>query len=439
MEDKKRVLIVDDEENHRFMIRLHLEKDYYIFEAKNGLEALNIFDEEDVDLILLDIKMDVMDGLTFLAHLRKKSVDIPVIVISAFNNVRTAVESMKLGALDYITKPVDIEQLKSQIKNLLNKKVDKNESYLDDYIYDGVYSKDGLGKIIEVLKLVAPTDATVLIMGESGTGKELVARSIHQNSPRKDKPFLAVNCAALNENLIESELFGHEKGAFTGADKSKLGKFELANGGTLFLDEVGELPLVTQAKLLRVLQEGTFERVGGTKTIKTDVRIIAATNRDLEKMVSDGEFREDLYYRLNVFPIKLPPLRERKDEIPLLLDYFIKKYSQKFQKIVKNYDKGFLDKLMMYDFPGNIRELENIVERSIILARGEILTAELLPPLKNSSVQVSDTVKNMREHEIEAIKKALKETGGNKTKAAKILGISRKTLHNKLKEYNIEV
>ncbi|MGA1862106.1 sigma-54 dependent transcriptional regulator [Deferribacter thermophilus] len=439
MEDKKRVLIVDDEENHRFMIRLHLEKDYYIFEAKNGLEALNILDEENVDLILLDIKMDVMDGLTFLAHLRKKSVDIPVIVISAFNNVRTAVESMKLGALDYITKPVDIEQLKSQIKNLLNKKVDKNESYLDDYIYDGVYSKDGLGKIIEVLKLVAPTDATVLIMGESGTGKELVARSIHQNSPRKDKPFLAVNCAALNENLIESELFGHEKGAFTGADKSKLGKFELANGGTLFLDEVGELPLVTQAKLLRVLQEGTFERVGGTKTIKTDVRIIAATNRDLEKMVSDGEFREDLYYRLNVFPIKLPPLRERKDEIPLLLDYFIKKYSQKFQKIVKNYDKGFLDKLMMYDFPGNIRELENIVERSIILARGEILTAELLPPLKNSSVQVSDTVKNMREHEIEAIKKALKETGGNKTKAAKILGISRKTLHNKLKEYNIEV
>ncbi|BAI81559.1 two-component system, NtrC family, transcriptional regulator [Deferribacter desulfuricans SSM1] len=438
MADKKRILIVDDEENHRFMVGLHLKENYDILEAQNGLEALNILDDEHVDLILLDVKMDVMDGLTFLSHLRKKNLNIPVIVISAFNNVRTAVESMKLGALDYITKPVDIEILKNQIENLLESE-DKNEMELvEDYVYEGVYSKEGLGKIIDVLKLVAPTDATVLIMGESGTGKELVARSIHLNSPRKNEPFLAVNCAALNENLIESELFGHEKGAFTGAESRKLGKFELANGGTLFLDEVGELPISTQAKLLRVLQEGTFERVGGTKTIKTDVRIIAATNRDLEKMVQEGKFREDLYYRLNVFPVKLPPLRERKNEIPLLLDFFIKKYSQKFQKIIKGYEDGFLEKLMRYDFPGNIRELENIVERSIILARSERLTSDLLPPLKYSN-GFDSGVKNIKEHEIEAIKNALKETGGNKTKAAELLGISRKTLHNKLKEYNIEV
>lgn len=438
MADKKRILIVDDEENHRFMVGLHLKKNYDILEAQNGLEALNILDDEHIDLILLDVKMDVMDGLTFLSHLRKKNLNIPVIVISAFNNVRTAVESMKLGALDYITKPVDIEILKNQIVNLLESE-DKNEMELvEDYVYEGVYSKEGLGKVIDVLKLVAPTDATVLIMGESGTGKELVARSIHLNSPRKNEPFLAVNCAALNENLIESELFGHEKGAFTGAESRKLGKFELANGGTLFLDEVGELPISTQAKLLRVLQEGTFERVGGTKTIKTDVRIIAATNRDLEKMVQEGKFREDLFYRLNVFPVKLPPLRERKNEIPLLLDFFIKKYSQKFQKIIKGYEDGFLEKLMRYGFSGNIRELENIVERSIILARGEKLTSDLLPPLKYSN-GFDSGVKNIKEHEIEAIKNALKETGGNKTKAAELLGISRKTLHNKLKEYNIEV
>ncbi|KAA0259058.1 sigma-54-dependent Fis family transcriptional regulator [Deferribacter autotrophicus] len=438
MEDKKKILIVDDEENHRFMLKLHLEDEYVVDEASNGVEALSSVESNHYDLILLDIKMDLMDGLTFLSHLRRKGMNTPVIVISAFNNVRTAVEAMKLGAVDYITKPVDVKVLKKQIEELLSSKSGEEEvKIVDDYYYEGVYSENGLGKIIDLLKMVAPTDATVLIMGESGTGKELIARSIHNNSPRKGKPFLAVNCAALNENLIESELFGHEKGAFTGADKAKPGKFELADGGTIFLDEIGELPLQTQAKLLRVLQDKTFERVGGLKTLKTDARIVAATNRNLEEMVKEGKFREDLYFRLNVFPVFVPPLRERKNEIPLLLNFFIKKYSEKFQKIIKGYSDDYLKVLMKYNFPGNIRELENIVERSIILCRGEMLTRDLLPPLKmeNSSSKKS----SMKEHEKILIEKALKETNGNKSKAAELLGISRKTLHNKIKEYNIEV
>ncbi|MGA1846073.1 sigma-54-dependent transcriptional regulator [Deferribacter abyssi] len=438
MENKRKILIVDDEENHRFMLKLHLEGEYVVDEASNGIEALSSVESNHYDLILLDIKMDIMDGMTFLSHLRRNGINIPVIVISAFNNVKTAVEAMKLGAVDYITKPVDVKILKKQIKELLNDKLrDKEVKINDDYHYEGVYSENGLGKIIDLLKMVAPTDATVLIMGESGTGKELIAKSIHHNSPRKNKPFLAVNCAALNENLIESEIFGHEKGAFTGADKAKPGKFELADGGTIFLDEIGELPLQTQAKLLRVLQDKTFERVGGLKTLKTDARIVAATNRNLEEMVKEGKFREDLYFRLNVFPILVPPLRERKNEIPLLLNFFIKRYSERFQKIIKGYSDDYLNVLMKYDFPGNIRELENIVERSIILCKGEVLTPDLLPPLK---IENNTTKKNsMKEHEKSLIEKALKETNGNKSKAAELLGISRKTLHNKIKEYNIEV
>ena len=349
--------------------------------------------------------------------------------------MKTAVEAMKLGAADYLTKPVDTEQL-LEIVDSVSETTEKPEvPYTEDYHFTGVYSQSGLGKIIEQLKMVAPLDATVLITGESGTGKELIARSVHENSPRKDGPFVSVNCAALNENLIESELFGHMKGAFTGASANKEGRFEIADGGTIFLDEIGELPSSVQAKLLRVLQEQTFERVGGTKTIKVDVRIITATNRDLLKEVDKGDFREDLYFRLAVFPVHLPPLRERKEEIPLLVDYFIEKYADKFGKLIKGAEAEFLTKLKKYSFPGNIRELENIIERSIILNKGDKLSPMSLPELK--SANGSPGTLDVRENERDLIRKALEKTGGNKTKAAEILGISRRTLHTKINEYDL--
>lgn len=438
----RKILVVDDEENHRLMLKIHLEEaGYDVVEAENGVEALNIIEtgKESFFAMLLDIKMSVMDGLTVLSKLKEKKVKLPVIMVTAFNNVRTAVETMKLGAFDFITKPVDIKLLLKTLENVSKSTfLDTKHTEDEKFVFDGVYTEESFKEVIELLKMVSPTDASVLIYGESGTGKELVAKAIHKNSKRKDYPFLAINCAALNENLIESELFGHEKGAFTGAFTLKRGKFEVADKGTVFLDEIGELPLATQAKLLRVLQEKEFERVGGTKTIKSDVRIIAATNRDLQEMVKNGNFREDLYFRLNVFPIKLPPLRKRKGDIPLLVDFFIKKYANSFDKILKGYTDEFIEKLMGYNFYGNIRELENIVSRAIILAKTEILTADLLPELKNDQELKDDAPLDIKENEKNLIIKALAETGGNKSQAAKILGISRKTLHNKIKEYNIE-
>jgi two-component system response regulator HydG len=435
----KKILIIDDEKNHRLMLKIHLEEaGYEVIEAESGFDGIYMAEENELFAILLDIKMSIMDGITTLSKLKEKGINTPVIMVTAFNNVRTAVESMKLGAIDFITKPVDIELLLKSLENIgLNQVESSGEDALVDFEFEGVYSKDGLGKILTLLKMVSPTDASVIIYGESGTGKELVARAIHKNSKRADRQFLAVNCAALNENLIESELFGHEKGAFTGATNQKKGKFELADGGTIFLDEIGEMPISTQAKLLRVLQEREFERVGGVKTLKTDVRVIAATNRNLEDMVKKGEFREDLFFRLNVFPVNLPPLRERKSEIPMLVDFFIKKYSMKFSKIIKGYTAEYIEKLKTYSFPGNIRELENIVERSIILCSSEKLTGDLLPDFREK-VQ-NESVLDVKENEKQLIFKALKESGNNKSQAAKILGISRKTLHNKIKEYNIEV
>lgn len=440
----KKILVVDDEKNHRLMLKIHLqEAGYDVYEASNGIEALDVIDENGIDLILLDIKMDLMDGFTFLSHVKQKGgMEIPVIVITAFANVKTAVKAMKLGAVDFISKPVDTDTLIEYVEANLRES-DRAErdtcsgNVLKDYKFDGVYSEEGLGRIIEMLKMVAPTDATVLITGESGTGKELVAKSIHENSPRAKGPFLAVNCAALNENLVESEMFGHEKGAFTGATSLKKGKFELADKGTLFLDEVADLPATTQAKLLRAIQEKVFERVGGEKSLKSDVRIIAATNKDLQQMVDTGDFREDLFFRLNVFPVKLPPLRERKSEIPLLVEHFVKKYSHSFSKFIKGYTREYMEKLMKFSFPGNIRELSNLVERSIILCNSDMLDSVHLPEFdtkmaKNESMDIKDNERNL-------ILKALKQTNYNKTKAAEILGVSRRTLHNKIKEYDLEV
>jgi len=429
-----KILIVDDEQNHRLMLRLHLEDaGHSTSEAANGLEALSILDTQTFDAVLLDMKMDIMDGITTLGMMRRKGIDTPVIIITAFSTVKTAVESMKLGAADYLTKPVDIPALMDALK-LCGQGSTCEYAPADGYVFNGVYSETGLGHIISQLKLVAPTDATVLILGESGTGKELVARSVHDNSKRKDRPYLAINCAALSENIIESELFGHVKGAFTTAVRDKAGLFEAADGGTLFLDEIGELSQAVQAKLLRVLQEGTFERVGDTRTIKTDVRIIAATNKNLKKLSETGDFREDLYFRLAVFPVEIPPLRERKEELPALVRFFIEKHAKRFGKLVKSADEAYLRALKNYSFPGNIRELENLVERSMILTTSTKLEASTLPPL--GTKQTGGL--SIRDNERELIVKALQKTGGNKSKAAEILEISRRTLHNKLKEFDIE-
>jgi two-component system response regulator HydG len=429
-----KILIVDDEKNHRLMLKLHLEDaEHQTAQAENGVKALEALGKENFDAILLDMKMDVMDGLTFLGMMNRQGLSTPVIVITAFSTVKTAVESMKLGAVDYLTKPVDIPQLMDALGRI-GEHIQEQYAPAEEYTFGGVYTKEGLGSVIEQLKLVAPTDATVLILGESGTGKELVARSVHDNSKRKDRPYLAINCAALSENIIESELFGHVKGAFTTAIKDKKGLFESADGGTLFLDEIGELSLNVQAKLLRVLQEGAFERVGDTKTIRTNVRIIAATNRNLKKLSECGEFREDLYFRLAVFPVEVPPLRERKEEIAPLVKFFIEKHAEKLGKLIKSADPSYIKKLSEYGFPGNIRELENIVERSIILTTGTKLEPATLPAFGGGK----DGGLSIRGNERDLIVKALKKTGGNKTKAAEVLQISRRTLHNKLKEFDLE-
>jgi two-component system response regulator HydG len=429
-----KILIVDDEKNHRLMLKLHLEDaGHQTAQAENGMKALEALGKENFDAILLDMKMDVMDGLTFLGMMNRQGLSTPVIVITAFSTVKTAVESMKLGAVDYLTKPVDIPQLMDALGRI-GEHIQEQYSPAEEYTFGGVYTKEGLGSVIEQLKLVAPTDATVLILGESGTGKELVARSVHDNSKRKDRPYLAINCAALSENIIESELFGHVKGAFTTAIKDKKGLFESADGGTLFLDEIGELSLNVQAKLLRVLQEGAFERVGDTKTIRTNVRIIAATNRNLKKLSESADFREDLYFRLAVFPVEVPPLRERKEEIAPLVKFFIEKHAEKLGKLIKSADPSYIKKLSEYGFPGNIRELENVVERSIILTTGTKLEPATLPTFGGGK----DGGLSIRDNERDLIVKALKKTGGNKTKAAEVLQISRRTLHNKLKEFDLE-
>lgn len=439
----KKILVIDDEKNHRLMLKLNLEEEgYEVIEVDNGIDGLELMTDEKFFAVLLDIKMDMMDGITVLYKMKQNKIETPVIMVTAFNSVRTAVETIKLGAFDFITKPVDVQLLVKTLKKIepsSEKPVFLKETHLEqDFIFEGVYSENGIGKIVPLLKMVAPTDATVMIYGESGTGKELIAKAVHNNSKRKSENFLAVNCAALNENLIETELFGHEKGAFTGAAAQKKGKFELAENGTIFLDEIGEMPLSTQAKLLRVLQEKSFERVGGIKTLTANVRVVAATNRILEEMVKNGTFREDLFFRLNVFPIHLPSLRERKDELPLLVDFFIQKYAKSFGKIIKGCSASFLSKLERYSFPGNIRELENIIERSIILTTGEKLSEESLPNL-NSNIKNEILTLDVRGNERKLIIKALEESRGNKSNAAKVLGISRKTLYDKIREYSIEV
>jgi two-component system, NtrC family, response regulator AtoC len=450
-----KILIVDDEINMRLVLSAMLKKEgYEIASASDGREALQILKSSKIAAVVSDLKMPDIDGMELLSRISEKYPEVPVIMITAHGTVATAVEALKKGALDYITKPFDLDELKNVIsKAIKTRNLKENELFLppEEIERTGIIgtSKRTL-EIFEAIKRVAPTTTTILITGETGTGKELVADAIHYNSPRKKNPLIKINCAAIAETLMESELFGYEKGAYTGAAITKPGKFELAHKGTLFLDEVGEIPRDMQVKLLRVIQEQEFERVGGLRTIKVDVRIIAATNQNLLQQVQAGNFREDLYYRLNVFPIDVPPLRERKEDILPLVDYFVDKFNKKLDLAV-TIDSEVKKMLLPYEWPGNIRELENLIERMMLLAQNNIITLQEIPGEFKTAVdkaiitQTDDSKKPfkdfMRNHmenvEGQMIIKCLEESGGNVTKAAKELGLSRKGLQLKMIKYGL--
>lgn len=450
----KRVLIVDDEKLMRdslneALTRAGLKTDM----ASSGEEAKQALEETYYDLVISDIRMPGMSGLEVLKCVKKISADTVVIMMTAFGTVDTAVKAMRYGASDYLTKPFSFDEVEITVnKALEHQDVVRENTYLKKelhakYNFENFVGEDlKMKEVFKVVQKVASSKATVLIRGESGTGKELVARAIHYSSDRKDKPFIKLNCAALSSTLLESELFGHEKGAFTGAHARKLGRFELANGGTLLLDEISEINISLQSKLLRVLQEKEFDRVGGTTPIETDVRIIATTNRDLEKEIENGNFRDDLYYRLNVIPVELPPLRERKSDIPLLMDYFLKKYSEENNKRLIGFDPEVYDLLADYAWPGNVRELENMIERAAVLCSGEQLLSEyftIKSKFENSYDMIQEHVSgfdnslNMKLADIEReyIYYMLGNHKGNKTRASEALGISVRTLRNKLDEY----
>ncbi len=438
------ILIVDDEESLRHSLTIALEGKYIVLTAKNGKEALKLIKKEAIDLVLLDIRLPEIDGIEILERIKDIDETIVVIMITAVLTVNTAVAAMKRGAYDYITKPFNIDELQALVekglekRNLLRENIFLRSEMLDDAIFERLVGKSQ--KMREVFKLideVAKGNSTILIQGHSGTGKELVASAIHERSKRKGKLFIPVNCAAIPENLLESELFGHEKGAFTGAFERHVGKFEMADDGTIFLDEIGSLPLSMQAKLLRTIQERTIERVGGAKPIPVDVRIISATNTDLTQAVKSKNFREDLFYRLNVIPIPVPPLKERKEDIPLLIKYFLDFYNREFGKKIKGFKKDALELLQSYHWPGNVRELENLIERLIVLGKDDYIPKEKLPPeilgkkaleAEEAEIEGLPLKRATQQFEAEFIRKAIEKAGGSKVKAAKLLGIHRNTL-----------
>ena len=400
MEDSKSILIVDDEANIRRVLDAVFAKDgYRVLTAENGRKALDIVSTEpELDVLLCDLIMPDLNGIEVLKSVREINPFLSVVMITAHGTIKTAVDAMRFGAFDYITKPFDMDEIKLIVKNALERRrlmaenTELKQQLRSRYRFDEIVGTSGkMQDVYKVIERVANSNATILIRGESGTGKELVARAIHFNSPRSAKPFIAVSCAALPETLLESELFGHEKGAFTGAVGQKAGRFELANQGTLFLDEIAEVSLAMQVKLLRVLQERKFERVGGTKTLSMDVRMIAATNRDLEDAVAAAEFREDLYYRLQVIQVYLPPLRDRKEDIPPLVEHFVEKFNKQNGREIKFVSSDCMELLMRYGWPGNIRELENAIERGVVLAdpASEYITPDLLPAAIQSTAEVT--------------------------------------------------
>lgn len=447
----RRVLVIDDEENLRHFLTMVLQEEgYEVGTVQDGLEALERMDQSEWDIILCDIRMPRMDGMTFLKEMKSREMAGTVIMMSAYGTIDTAVEAMKVGAYDYVSKPFNADEIILVLKKaeererLREENVRLRQEVQGDYGLDKIVAKSAaMAEIFNLIKKVARHKSSVLITGESGTGKELVAKAIHYSSDRKDNPLISVNCGAIPENLLESELFGHVKGAFTDAVRTKKGLFEMAHQGTMFLDEVGELPTSLQVKLLRVLQDGEIRRVGGTTSIKVDVGIIAATAKDLAKEVQEGKFREDLYYRLNVLPIHIPPLRERREDIPPLVDHFIDRYNRKLKVRINGISQEVMERFLQYPWPGNVRELENTIERAMILTEEDPIGVEALPRHMHQGDEEDllaglSIKKNAREMEIRLIKEALKSTGGNRLQAARLLEISHKALLYKLKDYGLE-
>jgi len=447
-----KLLIVEDEKNTREGIGRALKFDYHVELAENAERGLEILKSSRFDLILTDVKMPGMDGVTFVSEAKKIDPEVICVVMTAYGTVETAVDAMKSGAYDFLIKPVKLDQVEAVLKNAIEGKkrqseVKKSETQEKKKSKGKPVKVFGNSKrmkdVLQLVEQIAPARSTVLLTGESGTGKEVISNLIHEKSDRSNGPFIAVHCAALNANLLESELFGHEKGAFTGATAKKQGRFEAANTGTLFLDEIGEIDPSTQVKLLRVLETRSFERVGGTESIDTDVRVIAATNRDLRKMVDEGTFREDLYYRLDVLNITLPPLRDRKDDIPVLLEHFLTSCAEDNGKQINGFSPEAIEKLKTYNWKGNVRELRNVVEKMTVLSRSEILDVNDIPlyildakPLIDVPTEKDETL-NLSDNEKQLIIRALAETNNNKTAAAKKLGMSRRTLHRRISELGL--
>lgn len=447
---KSKILVVDDEDVIRDSFSEWLtEAGYEVATASDGGEALDIISSQEIDIVIADLKMPGMDGIELMKRVKGADPNLPVIIMTAYGSIASAIEAMKAGAYDYLEKPFCPERVEIMIKNLvahqtiLKENIALRKELSKKYQFEELIGKSPkMQQVFELIRTVAKSNATVLIEGETGTGKELVAKALHAESARSRGPFVSLNCAALPEGLLESELFGHEKGAFTGAIAQKKGKFEFANGGTIFLDEIGDISPNTQVRLLRVLQEREFNRVGGNEIIKVDVRVITSTNRDLKKRVEESAFREDLYYRLHVVPIGVPPLRERTEDVPVLSQYFLKKYNTENNKNIREFAPEVMEFFMKYDWPGNVRELENAVEYSVVLAHEDVIQLDRLPPaLKKTrsaeSTGVSQDIKALRGVERQHIIKILEETSWNLTHTAKTLGISRSTLHLKLKEYNL--
>jgi two-component system, NtrC family, response regulator AtoC len=452
-----KILVVDDELNMRLVLSAMLRKEgFEVVTASDGLSALKLLKAEDCAAVITDLKMPNMDGMGLLSQVIKDYPLTPVIIVTAYGTIATAVDALKQGAFDFITKPFEQEELRNVIqKAVKTRTLNANDIFLslEEAERDGIMGgSEGMRAVYDTIRQVAPTTTTVIISGETGTGKELIACAIHRNSPRRHNPFVTINCAAISEHLMESELFGYEKGAFTGAVVKKPGKFELAHRGTLFLDEVGELPRDMQVKLLRVIQEKEFERVGGLRTIKVDVRLVTATNRNLFQDVKEGRFREDLFYRLNVFPVVIPPLRNRREDILPLMAFFIRKFNKKLDKVVRGIDAMTQERFMSYDWPGNVRELENITERLVLISKEDMITFDSIPedlqaaisisrpmpPLETSHKPIRDIVKDQKEEiEKQVIIRVLEECGSNVTRAAAHMGLSRKGLQLKMIKYQL--
>jgi len=449
------IVLIDDEESQLISLESFLKRrGHEVFTATDGKQGVEYVRRHTIDLVLTDLRMPDWDGRRVLQEVKAINPEIDVVLITAYGSVEDAVSTMKSGAYDFLTKPVDLDLLEGLIRRVQEKRVLQRENRLlrqqlqQQFSFDAIVSRSPeMEALLNTAGRVANSKATVLIRGESGTGKELIARAVHFASPRKHKPFVVVNVAALPDNLIESELFGHEKGAFTGAIQRRIGRFEEADGGTLFIDEVGDIPLSVQVKLLRVLQFGTIQRIGSNQSIQVDVRIIAATHRDLEAMIRENQFREDLYYRLNVVTLEVPPLRKRKSDIPVLAEHFLRKYASEYGRNIRGITREALDRLMKYDFPGNVRELENMIQRAVVLCRDEFLTADVLlseteRQTRNAALDPDDLShsyeEKLRAFETALIQRALAETNGNQSAAARLLQMTERHLRSRMQRLGLK-